>query len=409
MKGLGEKTQKKRVLIIEDDPLHRKLLIDEFENLDLRLDIASNSDMALTYLRHGEPSTYDVVIVDLRIPKSLGEMPSVEEGFRILQNLDADKTASQIVVVTSGNLIDGIRKKLRNIDVNRVFEKPFPPSEIAGYITEIFPDIKIEKGENEQNVYESQNMYGTGNRWAVLVGVDEYDDITHYGQLHVCVNDVRAIHNQLIDGGFEPDRIMQLPDADVSPLRSEILVTLKAVAIATEPDDLLVFYYSGHGDEFNGASYLVTQDGRRLVLNDTAISISRITQIMKESAARAKVLIIDACHSGADIGNKGPRTMSEEFIRQVFEEAEGIAIFASCQKNQLSYEWRSNNQSVFTHYLLKALAGEADRDKKGFVTVQDVNRYVTNGVKLWSSKHKVIQTPSLQYTVSGDIILVDYR
>ena len=97
---------------------------------------------------------------------------------------------------------------------------------------------------------------------------------------------------------------------------------------------------------------------------------------------------------------------AEEEEEQIpFEEAEGLAILASCKQGQLSHEWHNNERSVFTHYLLKALTDEADRDKKGFITVQDASRHVTNGIKLWASQHNVSQTPTLQYTVAGDIIL----
>jgi hypothetical protein len=249
-------------------------------------------------------------------------------------------------------------------------------------------------------------LYGAGNRWAVLVGVNEYEDKANYGQLHVCVKDVHTIRKQLVAGGFDPARIRLLTD-DTSelPTRDSILVALKAVADATEPDDLLLFYYSGHGDEDDSESYLVARNGKRLVLSDTAIRVSRVKEIMEQAPARAKVIVLDACHSGADIGGKGPKLMSAEFIRRVFEQAEGLAILASCKQGQLSYEWQTRERSVFTHFLLEALEGQADLDEKGFVTVQDANRHVVNGVKLWASQRNVSQTPTLQYIVAGDIIL----
>jgi uncharacterized caspase-like protein len=126
---------------------------------------------------------------------------------------------------------------------------------------------------------------------------------------------------------------------------------------------------------------------------------------MERSPARAKVIILDACHSGADIGGKGAKPMSAEFIRRVFEQAAGMAILASCTQGQFSYEWRAQERSIFTHFLLEALEGEADRDDKGFVTVQDINRHVVNGVKLWASQQNVSQTPTLESSVAGDIIL----
>ena len=267
------------------------------------------------------------------------------------------------------------------------------------------------KGNGQTHLAElvaSSSPLGSGNRWAVLVGANGYEDEVNYGRLHVCVKDVNAVRRRIVAGGFAPERIRLLTDdVDEPPTRNNILTSLKATADATAPDDLLLFYYSGHGDERGGESYLVARDGRRLTLSDTAVPISRIKEMIEQAPARAKVIVLDACHAGADVG-KGRRTMSEGFIRRVFEQAEGLAILASCKQGQLSYEWRERVCSVFTHYLLHALTGQADRDNKGFVTVQDVSRHVTDGVKLWASQHKTSQTPTLQYTVAGDIILVRY-
>lgn len=278
---------------------------------------------------------------------------------------------------------------------------------IAGTDNQAYSFAQSSKIEGEAPV--SEKLLGAGNRWAVLVGADKYDDRMNYGQLHVCVRDVHAIREQLVAGGFDSAHIHLLADdTDEKPTRAKILATLKSIASATETDDLLLFYYSGHGDESNGQSYLVAQDGHHLVLNDTALPVTRIKEIMKQAPAGAKVIVLDACHSGADIDGKGPKPMSADFIRRVFEEAMGLAIMASCEQGQVSYEWKAQEHSVFTHFILEALAGQADRDGKGFVTVQDANRHVTDGVKLWASQHNASQTPTLQYTVAGDIILVRY-
>ncbi|MBN1933484.1 MAG: hypothetical protein JW934_02400 [Anaerolineae bacterium] len=64
---------------------------------------------------------------------------------------------------------------------------------------------------------------------------------------------------------------------------------------------------------------------------------------------------------------------------------------------------------MFTWYLLEALAGKVDFDQKGFVTVADASRYVTDGVKTWAANEGVPQTPTLQYMVAGDIVLCKYK
>lgn len=251
-------------------------------------------------------------------------------------------------------------------------------------------------------------VYGQGNRWAVLIGVNKYDDWNNYGKLQVCVKDVEAIRNALIAGGYEPKRTRLITDdGPEEPSKANILTALKSVAKASEPDDSILFYYSGHGAKNGDESYLVAKDGHHLTLSDTAIPIKRIKEIISEAPAKAKIIILDACHSGADIG-KGSEPMSPEFIRRVFEEAEGMMILSSCKQGQLSYEWRKRERSVFTHFLMEAVSGKADWDNKGFVTMQDASRYVVDGVKLWAANNNTSQIPTLQSQVAGDIILVDY-
>jgi uncharacterized caspase-like protein len=264
------------------------------------------------------------------------------------------------------------------------------------------------KGTGEEQI--NKLVFGTGNRWAVLVGVNHYDDFNNYGNLKQAVSDVTAIQQQLLGSGYETGRLRLLNDDEKElPTRNNILTAFQSTANATEQDDLLLFYYSGHGDLTAQQSYLVARDGYAVSLADTAVSLKRIEEIMREAKARAKIIILDACHSGANIGSKGPKKMSEEFIKQVFAQAEGMAVLSSCKQGELSYEWAEKEQGVFTHYLLEALTGKADLDEKGFVTVQDVNRHLTNAVKPWSTQRNVSQTPTLQYTVSGDIILADLR
>ncbi len=273
----------------------------------------------------------------------------------------------------------------------------------------VFPLQERAKGKEEHIPDGDPPRYdGTGRRWAVLVGTNAYKDKV-YPRLSVCVNDLIAISQQLNMSGFASDHICALAD-DLSelPTRENVLTTLKMVAKATQPDDLFLFYYTGHGDVDENEGYLVAYDGRMANLEDTAVSITRIKQIMSQAAASAKVIILDACHGGAAIGAKGPKRMSPEFIHRVFEQAEGIAILSSCKQDQISHEWEQQARSVFTYYLLEALQGHADNDGKGFVTVADIHRYVTDSIGAWTVRNKKPQSPTFQAEMVGEIIVCYY-
>jgi hypothetical protein len=258
------------------------------------------------------------------------------------------------------------------------------------------------KGDGE--AHGPKPTYGTGNRWAVLVGVNKYKD-PYIADLKVCVDDVTAIH-QSLDSSYQVAKLLTDATIERLPTRANILGELSIISQAAAESDLLLFYFTGHGIAEGGESYLLARDTRLSALKHTAVSMQDVRELMSLSPARAKVIILDACHSGASIGKTEP-VMTPEFIRRVFEEAEGIAVLASCKQGQKSWQWPEKRRSVFTYYLLEALSGRADLEgKKGFVTISDASRYVTNGVKSWAADKGVPQTPTLQYTVAGDIILV---
>jgi uncharacterized caspase-like protein len=140
-----------------------------------------------------------------------------------------------------------------------------------------------------------------GHRWALLVGVNRYEDDA-ISDLKVCAGDVQAVHDLLTTNGYEHSRVRLLlapggPDNLSS--RVEILSALSSLSQAAGERDMLLFYFSGHGIAGDGEAYLLPTDARYVAIADTAISLRRVKQIIQESAARARVIILDACHSGA--------------------------------------------------------------------------------------------------------------
>ncbi len=246
-------------------------------------------------------------------------------------------------------------------------------------------------------------------RWALLAGISVYSD-PDIPRLSVCTRDADALYRMLVANGFgtQSMRLRVAPGrAEQMATRAEILATLTILAQLADVDDLLLFYFSGHGIAHDGQAYLLPTDARYVALTDTGIDLGRVKKVMQQSAARARVLIIDACHSGARLG-KTSLAMSREFVRHVFQEAEGIAVIASCKQEQLSWEWPEKQQSVFTHYLLEGLKGAADYEDKGFVTIVDIHRYVTDNVRAWAAEHNRVQTPTLQCEMAGDPVLVEF-
>jgi uncharacterized caspase-like protein len=202
-----------------------------------------------------------------------------------------------------------------------------------------------------------------------------------------------------------------LPDSDARG--AAVRDRVAECAQQTTEEDMLVFYFSGHGVLRNGVPLLVPYDYDRNSPETSAISVDEIRTLLADTPARAKILILDACHAGPDIGLGNPQgkeatgldSMPEGFLDRVFGQARGTAILSACVAKQQSWTYPDSGLSAFTHFLVHGLKGAADMDQKGFVTVSDAFHFVVDRVRRWAADQQLRQTPALTYTTTGEIVL----
>ncbi len=269
---------------------------------------------------------------------------------------------------------------------------------------------------------------GVVNYWGVVVGVGEYEDTNNYSPMPACVADAKAVAKQLTYCGYDLNRMRLLVDRDTDedaliqeltgnyarsskPTKGNIISALTTVAQMTCPEDLLLFYYSGHGSIEGEESYLVAHDGHKSALEHTALSVSTMKKIMLQAPAQKKVIILDACRAETAPGSKGmPQSMSPAFIERVFEQAKGLVILTSCSAGENSYVWEEEKCSVFTYYLLKALQdGKADFNGKDCISANDIYEYALDKVKRWAMVNNRFQNPYMTRDGQGDIVVAYYQ
>ena len=85
-------------------------------------------------------------------------------------------------------------------------------------------------------------------KWALLIGINAYPNLTKFEQLKGCVNDARLMAGVLKDRfGFPEDHVTVLEEAEAT--RAGILAALDALAERAGTDDIVVLYYAGHGSQ----------------------------------------------------------------------------------------------------------------------------------------------------------------
>lgn len=234
-------------------------------------------------------------------------------------------------------------------------------------------------------------------RWAVLVGNNQGGP--GRGQLRWAEQDAARVARVLVElGRFKPERVRVLKGAEPEEVL-ETIRRLAAEARASEPaGSLIVVFYSGHAD------------GKHLLMGDQRLAIADIKQAMDRSPAEVGLLILDACNAGAATRTKGGRS-APSFLRfDDIHRSRGRIILASAAAHELAQESDEIGSSVFTHYLISGLRGEADTSHDRRVNLAELYRYVYDRtVAETVDSAPGVQHPSFSYDLKGEgsIVLTD--
>jgi hypothetical protein len=213
---------------------------------------------------------------------------------------------------------------------------------------------------------------------ALLIGVSEYEP--GLNPLPAAVKDVEAMRRVLVHpemGGFAEADITVLKN----PQRQEMEEAIYRLFANRQKDDLLLFYFSGHGikDE-SGRLYLSTratykENGR--LFEPSAVAASTLHERINKSKSQRQVLILDCCFSGAIAQGL---TVKDDGSVNVQEHlgGKGRAILTASTSTQYSFEQEGSELSVYTRYLVEGIEkGAADQDGDGWISVDELHDYAS--------------------------------
>lgn len=151
--------------------------------------------------------------------------------------------------------------------------------------------------------------------------------------------------------------------------RENILSSLRSCFANAGADDIVVFFFSGHGDKGGLCAY--DTKGR-----STLVTYAEVQKAIGSCKAANKQLFIDACYSGGlRDGKKTARPATT--ARPPLSDTQGIMLFLSSRTGETSQENRWADNGFFTQYLIKGLKGAADTDSDRIITAKEIFTYVS--------------------------------
>ena len=242
-----------------------------------------------------------------------------------------------------------------------------------------------------------------GPRLALVVATNTYTD-PGLRQLRAPARDADDLTQVLADpgiGGFAVTTVIDQP-------AHQVRLAIEEFLNGRGTGDLLLVYLSCHGLlDARRRLYFAATDTRKDRLGSTGVESAWVLDQLEHCRARRQVLILDSCFSGAFAhGAKGEADLGLQ--DRLLGQGRGRVVLTASAATEYSFEGDPTDVavtagSVFTAALVRGLrTGDADTDRDGHVSVDDVYAYVFDQVQAAGAA----QTPQRWlYGAEGRILL----
>ena len=248
---------------------------------------------------------------------------------------------------------------------------------------------------------QAPSLDQTNRKWAVVVGVSQYPNL---GNLDFSSRDAEQFASTLESScGFDKQGVSLLADGisgGQQPTAANILAALSEKIDHSDLDknDLFIFYFSGHGIEYNGKDYLLPGDVRHETIETVGLNIQDVIDEMKKARLRNAILVIDACRETPD-NSFGAETLH-------IAKQSRIAVLLSCKPGEQSYERPDLQAGLFTASLINLLKGDSCVDAStGALWTSDLAKPLQGKVEETAKKYGLDQNPTALLNEGQDIVL----
>lgn len=201
---------------------------------------------------------------------------------------------------------------------------------------------------------------GNARTYLVSVGVADYTAFPgRASNLKLTTKDAKTmveVYSQNADLSY-----VQLLDSEAT--KDRVVRAIGKVFSNAGPDDIVVFFFSGHGYPGGFCAY------------DGTLSYGEVRKAMARSRSKNKMMFVDACRSG---GMRGDSKKEKSAVNSAKNAS--VMLFLSSRTDENSIECPSMANGFFTTYLNKGLKGSADADNDRVITAKELFDYVHHEV-----------------------------
>jgi tetratricopeptide (TPR) repeat protein len=374
--GLGQAYARLGKADLANEQLKKLNTIDQ--RLARKLEKEMQSALATAALEQtATPATQSREQAPLQTAAPATSAPQTQPLTRSLEAAPANQDPAKPTTQTPTTTADPVSRQLQQL----------PPAQTQTATTNTSPSTASADSQGNQ----VSVLPVSAKRWALVIGVDKYQD-PQISPLKGSDNDARLIANALVRyAGFPQDQVILLSTdqpLERQPTRVNILRRLSNLSTAVPKDGLLLVSFAGHGMERGGQAFLLPADAQISdqisFLEETAISMNRVKERIKETGVGQVLVLLDACRNDPGGRADAPNNLSNAYTNAFnFDtrnrEVQAFATVYATGIGQRAYEYTEKKQGYFSWAVVEGLKGGAANDK-GEITLSQLVKYVQDTV-----------------------------
>jgi len=203
---------------------------------------------------------------------------------------------------------------------------------------------------------------GGGRVFGIFAGISDY---ANQNDLPECANDARKLAEDLRRVGLM-DASQQILLTDSEATTTAIRQAFARMAQQVGPNDVFLFFYSGHGGQRPSQSDPNELDRRdeTIVLYDQEMLDDEMANLYAQLHGRLGLIALDSCFSGG-------------FAKDVIRAAGRMGMFSSEEDLTSSVAGQFQAGGYLSHFLRMGIAGEADSGPRdGTLTAGELSHYL---------------------------------
>lgn len=236
--------------------------------------------------------------------------------------------------------------------------------------------------------------------WVFSVGIEKYNDPA-FPTTRYCGDDAAGVAEIYRTIGGVPDRRINVFAGDATTavnaetLRAAFAEFIEQLSVR----DTLIVFFSGHGllDQ-NGHYVLVTSDCKADNAVETGLSIDWLKEQLAKCRAAHKIVLLNACYSGAFAGGTARKVDPQAAVDSIKESPNTIAVSSSAS-DRVSFEIDEYKAGLFSHWLKVGLRGHANPRIDDAIDLDELFAYLARRI---DAKTEALglpnQTPVLSVT-----------